>query len=205
MNLKKTRNQGVFSGWSLTVSISLLAILNVFYILSNFDIGEKETVSMLIRSTAKLSFVLFMLAFVASSLHYYLKNRVTTWLLKNRRYIGVSFAVSHYIHLTMLVLMTVHINFNVFEDRGLFRTAIGATAYAFITLMTLTSFDKTRNLFGAKNWKPIHMFGGYLLWIIFAKSYLLEMTNPLRIFFAITAVIVLLLRVSIVVKKSLKY
>jgi len=102
----------------------------------------------------------------------------------------------------MLILMTVHINFNVFEDRGLFKTAFGATAYAFITLMTITSFDKTRNLFGAHNWKRIHTIGGYLLWIIFAKSYILEMTNSLRILFAVVAVVVLLLRISVFFKKN---
>ncbi len=99
--------------------------------------------------------------------------------------------------------MTLHINFNVFEDRGLFRTAFGATAYAFITIMTLTSFDKTRNLFGAHNWKRIHTIGGYLLWVIFAKSYILEMTSPLRIVFAVIAVIVLLLRISILFRKKI--
>jgi sulfoxide reductase heme-binding subunit YedZ len=176
--------------------------VHVVITIALLDINEKETVSILIRSTAKLSFVLFMLAFVASALHYYVKNRFTNWLLANRRYIGVSFAVSHYIHLAMLILMTLHIDFNVFEDRGIAKTAVGATAYAFITLMTITSFDKTRNLFGASNWKRIHTIGGYLLWVIFAKSYLLEMTSPLRIFLATVAVVVLVLRVLVLIKKK---
>ena len=190
------------SGWSLTGLISIVLIGNVLVTLAILDITEKETVSVLIRSSAKFSFILFMSAFTASSLHHYVKSRFTKWLLVNRRYIGVSFAISHYIHLFMLILMTIHINFNVFEDRGLFRTAVGATAYAFITLMTLTSFDKTRDLFGSSNWKRIHTIGGYLLWVIFAKSYVLEMTNPLRIAFASIAVLVFLLRISIILKKN---
>ncbi len=190
------------SGWSLTGLISIVLIGNILVTLAILDITEKETVSVLIRSSAKFSFILFMSAFTASSLHHYVKSRFTKWLLVNRRYIGVSFAISHYIHLFMLILMTMHINFNVFEDRGLFRTAVGATAYAFITLMTLTSFDKTRDLFGSSNWKRIHTIGGYLLWVIFAKSYVLEMTNPLRIAFASIAVLVFLLRISIILKKN---
>ena len=166
------------------------------------DVNHKETVSLMIRSTARLSFLLFMSAFVASSLHHYKKNSLTRWLLKNRRYLGVSFAVSHYLHLGALILMTLHIDFNVFEDRGLFKTAFGATAYAFITLMTITSFDKTRNLFGAKNWKRIHTIGGYLLWVIFAKSYILEMTDPLRIILALISITVILLRISVFLKKD---
>lgn len=190
-------------GWNLTKFISVLLFINVISIVLLNDINNKETVSVLIRSTAKLSFILFMSAFVASSLHHYIKNRLTRWLLQNRRYIGVSFAVSHYLHLGALILMTLHIDFNVFEDRGLFRTAIGATAYAFITLMTITSFDSTRNLFGEKNWIRIHTIGGYLIWIIFAKSYLLDLTSPIRIFFALIAVSVLVLRISVLLKKKL--
>ncbi len=202
MKQTTVHNQHILSGWSLTGLLSILLVSNVVATIFLFDINEKETVSVLIRSTSKLSFVLFMFAFAASSLHYYSKNTFTNWLIANRRYVGVAFAISHYIHLGMLILMTVHINFNVFEDRGLFKTAFGATAYAFITLMTITSFDQTRILFGASNWKRIHIIGGYFLWVIFAKSYILEMTNPIRILFAIVAVVVLLLRISIFLKRK---
>ena len=199
---RDSRNStGYFSGWRLTRSIAILLILHFVVTLVLKDIDKQENVGYLIRITAKLSFILFMLTFVASSLFHYIKNGVTTWLLTNRRYLGVSFAISHYIHLAALLLMTVHIEFNVFEDRGLFRTAIGATAYGFITIMTLTSFKGTRNLFGKNNWKRIHTVGGYLLWVIFAKSYLLEMTNPIRIAFASVAVVVLLLRLSVLFNK----
>lgn len=191
-----------FNRWCLTGIISVLLLANVFIILVVNNINNKETVSLLIRSTAKLSFLLFMLAFVASSLHYYVKNSLTSWLLQNRRYIGVSFAISHYIHLGMLFIMTFYISFNVFEDRGLAKTIVGIIAYVFITLMTLTSFDKTRNLFGSKNWKRIHTIGGYLLWIIFAKSFILQMTNPLRVIFLLIAITVLLLRISVLFKRK---
>jgi len=199
---KSNTENSFLIGWCLTGIISVLLIINVLIILIINDVNNKETVSLLIRSTAKLSFLLFMSAFVASSLHHYFKNSLTRWLLQNRRYIGVSFAISHYLHLGALILMTLHIDFNVFEDRGLFKTAFGATAYAFITLMTITSFDKTRNLFGAKNWKRLHTVGGYLLWIIFAQSYILNMSSPLRIFFAIVAASVLVLRISVLLRKD---
>ena len=191
-----------FYGWSLTRFLSVLLLLNVTITLSVFDINEKETIRFLIRSTAKCSFILFMFAFVASSLHHFLKNPFTKWLLANRRYIGVSFAISHYLHLSALVLMTMYIDFNVFEDRGVFRTAVGATAYLFMTLMTLTSFDRTRNLFGEKNWKRIHTIGGYLLWVIFAKSYILDMSDITKTVFAIIAVAVLILRIFMLVNKK---
>ena len=168
-----------------------------------FDSNNKETISILIRSTARFSFVLFMLAFSASSLYYFFKNSFTKWLLSNRRYIGVSFAISHYLHLFALFLMTFYISFNVFEDRGLFATIGGFIGYSFITIMTITSFDKTRNLLSKKNWKLVHTIGSYFLWIIFAKSYLLEMTNnTLATFFSIILIVVFALRIAKLIKSK---
>lgn len=196
-----SKNIFIFKGWSLTFGIAIILLINFVGTLLVLDSNSKETYSFLIQTTARLSFVLFMSAFIASSLFYYVKNSFTRWLVTNRRYIGVSFAISHYLHLGALLLMTLHIDFNVFEDRGLFRTSFGAIAYIFITVMTFTSFDSTRNVFGAKNWKRIHTFGGYLLWIIFAKSYILNMNGLLQISFALIAITVLLLRISVLFKK----
>ncbi len=185
-----------FSGWSLTKILSFLLVANVIITISILDIKNKETVSVLIRSTAQFSFILFMLAFSASSLYYFWKNRFTKWLLVNRRYIGVSFAVSHYLHLSALLMMTFYISFNVFEDRGLFATIGGATAYAFITIMTITSFDSTRNLLNPKNWKRVHTIGSYFIWVIFTKSYLPEIaTTPKTAVFSVILIIVILLRI----------
>lgn len=196
-------NHKFLSGWNLTKILSLFLFGNVVITLYVLDINDKETISVLIRSTAKFSFVLFMVAFSASSLYYFWKNRFTKWMLANRRYIGVSFAVSHYLHLFALLLMTFFISFNVFEDRGLFPTIAGGIAYAFITVMTITSFDRTRNLLSLKNWKRVHTIGSYLLWIIFAKSYLPNiLSNPITTLFSVILIVVLLLRILKLVKNK---
>ena len=196
MKKNNSNTNNYFSGWNLTKILSLLLISNTIITLYILDIKDKETISVLIRSTAKLSFVLFMMAFSASSVYYFWKNSFTKWLLSNRRYIGVSFAVSHYLHLLALLLMTFYISFNVFEDRGLFPTIAGGIAYAFITVMTITSFDKTRNLLSPKNWKRVHTIGGYLLWIIFAKSYLPNLhDNIIAALFSVVLIVVFLLRI----------
>jgi DMSO/TMAO reductase YedYZ heme-binding membrane subunit len=191
-----TNTNNYLSGWNLTKILSLLLVVNVIITFYLLDIKDKETISVLIRSTAQFSFVLFMLAFSASSLYYFWKNSFTKWLLINRRYIGVSFAVSHYIHLFALLMMTFYSSFNVFVDRGLFATIGGGTAYVFITIMTITSFDSTRNLLSKKNWKRVHTIGGYFIWIIFAKSYLPEIvTTPKAAIFSVILIIVILLRI----------
>ena len=193
---KNSYKNKYLSGWNLTKILSFLLVVNVIITFYLLDIENKETISVLIRSTAQFSFVLFMFAFSASSLYYFWKNKFTKWLLANRRYIGVSFAISHYIHLFALLMMTFYSSFNVFEDRGLFATIGGGIAYAFITIMTITSFDSTRKLLSQKNWKRVHTIGSYFIWIIFAKSYLPEIaTTPKAAIFSVILIGVILLRI----------
>lgn len=192
----KNKNIPFISGWNLTKVISVVLILNFILILSLNDYNQKETISILIRTTAKFSVALFLLAFSASSFYHFSKNNFSKWMLKNRRYIGVSFAISHYLHLLSLFLMTFHISFNVFEDRGLFTTIGGAIGYLFITIMTITSFDKYRKIVSPKNWKRIHTIGSYYLWIIFAKSYIPRITEgSFYTLFAVLLITTLLMRI----------
>ena len=87
--------------------------------------------------------LLFALAFSASAMHQLLPGEATRWQRRNRRYLGVSFAVSHLIHLVALVAL-------VRADSALFWTltnptniVLAGTAYLFIAAMTATSFDRT--------------------------------------------------------------
>src|ERR1043165_3907195 len=62
-------------------------------------------IRMAIRATARTSVVLFALAFAASALRRRWPNAFTTWLLRNRRQLGVSFASSHAIHLLTILAL----------------------------------------------------------------------------------------------------
>jgi hypothetical protein len=90
-----------------------------------------------VRATARTSLPLFLAAFVASSLRRTWPGAATRWLLANRRYVGVSFAVSHLFH-------------------GLAIAALAAT-----------SFDRTAAWLGPRRWKRLHAAGVYHLWLVF--------------------------------------
>ncbi|MGL4880057.1 MAG: hypothetical protein ACRC8K_03220, partial [Waterburya sp.] len=51
-----------------------------------------------IRLTARTSCILFLLAFCASALRRFKTTAFTNWLVRNRRYLGLSMAVSHGFH-----------------------------------------------------------------------------------------------------------
>ncbi len=194
--------QKYLSGWNLTRLISLVLVIHFVAAVYILEL-DKHSAGYLIRSTAKFSFVLFMLAFSASSVYFFWKKPLSKWLLNNRRYLGVSFAVSHYLHLCSLLLMTFYIDFNVFVDRGLFAGIGGVIAYSFITVMVITSFEKGRKLLSPKNWKRVHTAGGYLLWIIFAKSYLPNiLDDAIAALFSAILIFVLSIRILKLVKSK---
>lgn len=158
------------SGWRVTgiVAICLLCMC-VWVILAN---GFNEpSVGLLIRDTARVSVTLFTLAFTASSLHLLAGRPWTGWLLHNRRYIGVSFAVAHGAHL--LAIVTLFSAFPRVTDQypGGGTLVGGGIAYGFIALMALTSLDRTAALIGPKTWRVLHTTGSYYIWLLFALSY----------------------------------
>ena len=85
-------------GWRLVGVAAATVVLMVVVLVAQFGAAEPG-IRVVIRATARTSFVLFMLAFVASALRRAWRNDATAWLLANRRYVGVSFGISHVIHL----------------------------------------------------------------------------------------------------------
>jgi len=123
-----------------------------------------------IRVTARFSAALFLLAFTASALWRFWPSAWTRWQLQNRRYLGVSFAVSHFIHLlAILTLRTVAPS--ELADVATVTWVFGGLAYVFIAAMTATSFDRTAQALGPRAWTILHTVGSYYVWIIFANSY----------------------------------
>src|SRR3954462_11869475 len=89
-------------GWSLlgATSLTLAALALWLASMRNF---EGEGVRMVIRYTARSSLLLLCLAFSASAMHRLWPNPVPRWQLPDRRYLGLSFAVSHLIHAVAIV------------------------------------------------------------------------------------------------------
>jgi hypothetical protein len=148
-------------GWAAIVVVAASAAT-----LGVHGAGE-EGIRAVIRLTARTSFVLFNAAFAASALARRWPGRGTRWLLANRRQVGVSFAVSHLVHLVAILalarLMTVA------DDATVVIAILG---YVAIAAMTATSFDRTAAWLGPRRWRRLHLTAGYFIWFVFLASYL---------------------------------
>jgi len=157
------------NGWRLTGLLSLvLAVMSLGLAASRgWDV---EAIRLVIRATARTSLMLFVLAFTASALVDLLPSELTRWQRRNRRYLGVSFAVSHFIHLAAILSLASVDSVLFWKLTNISTIALAGTAYLFIAAMTATSFDRTAAWLGARRWRLLHLIGGWYVWVSFAVA-----------------------------------
>jgi hypothetical protein len=156
-------------GYRLVGLSALILLAMSAAILAIAGTGE-DGLRLLIRATARTSVILFGFAFAASSLRRLWPTPETGWLLRQRRYVGLSFAVSHFLHLAAIGALSLLLGdgFEVTPVTKIF----GGGAYVMLTLMVATSFDRSAAWLGPRRWRLLHKTGMYWLWIVFANSYL---------------------------------
>lgn len=162
--------QNWFEGWRLFALLSL-TLLGLSIWIAGMRQFEVDGVRMVIRFTARTSLLLFCLAFSAAALARLWPNAGTRWLRRNRRYLGVSFAASHAIHLFAIACFAVMDPAGYAAATSIASYIFGGLGYAFIVVMTATSFDRTAALIGVRAWRIMHLAGGYCLLFQFTVSF----------------------------------
>ncbi|MEE2662641.1 MAG: hypothetical protein VX681_00870 [Myxococcota bacterium] len=155
----------VITGWAVAAMGTLVVIL-----LALFGASE-EAAREVVRWSVRLGAVSFSAAFAARPLRQLVANDATKWLLRNRRYVGLSFAVMHFTHLAALGVLAVA--FPAYFEGGVDAITLygGGVAYLLLAGMTLTSFDRTAAMIGRRGWKILHTSGAWLLWVVLAFNY----------------------------------
>lgn len=165
--------KSVPSGWTLT--LLLIVAIAVGSTIAAWVVGGVNGANLGIRITARTSAILFLLAFTASSLYQLWPTDTTKWIRRNRRYLGVGFAGSHFVHAAFIATAIV-LNQQRFETHVVDPTPHGVfvldfVAYAFIIAMTITSFDRTAKRMQYSTWKRLHLTGSYVIWFTFFIAY----------------------------------
>lgn len=158
--------RGWAEGWGLFWTLTgALAAMSLSFL---FAIGwDTEGYRMVIRATARTSLILFLAAFAASAVVKLWPGPFTRWLRRNRRQLGLGFAMSHFIHALAIIALWK-------TDPGTFwvltnpkSIATGGTAYVFIALLAATSFDRMVKALGPKLWGRLHWWGVWAVAVSF--------------------------------------
>ncbi len=180
--------------WNLVyiITVSFVLFVIIFIGINGFNL---ESLQELLKFSARFSFLIFCITFSASSLILFYENGITKWMLTNRRYLGISFAVIHFLHLMLLVTKN-HFFEPPFIESSLISLVGGIITYSFIGLMLITSFPYFSKRMTTKNWNYLHQIGGYAILTTFTVAYLrYTFENPFFSILLLIAVIVWTLRI----------
>jgi methionine sulfoxide reductase heme-binding subunit len=157
------------NGWRLVGTLSLFVGAMTLALMAGRG-WDVEGMRLAIRATARTSLVLFALAFTAGAMVELLPFGATRWQRRNRRYLGVSFAASHFIHLGAILALAAMDRALFWQLTNVMTIVLAGTAYLFIAAMTATSFDSTAKWLGPRKWRLLHLIGGWYIWISFAVA-----------------------------------
>lgn len=159
----------MMTGWRLTGVLSVLLLTMSLWLLVSHA-WDIEGLRLVIRATARTSLVLFVLAFTASAMAALMPNAATRWQRQNRRHFGVSFAVSHIIHLCAILALACVDRSLFWQLTNIMTILLAGAAYLFIAAMAATSFDRSAAWLGPRNWRLLHLIGAWYIWISFAVA-----------------------------------
>jgi hypothetical protein len=164
---KQDGGRGIWA-WDLVQTIIALSTLLFLWFLYRYGFSE-EGLRRVIRWTARIDVFLFCMAFSASAAHLLIRNSFSFWWKMNRKFFGISFALLHLIHLAFLGLLQLYFH-PVFEQAAGISLMAGGLAYFFIVSMLLTSFPFFAKWISSENWRRLHTFGAYWIWLIFMTT-----------------------------------
>lgn len=167
--MTQVRTRGI-EGWRVTGLIgAMLAVMTMLLI--PMATQQSDAIRLVIRATARTSLILFMLAFSAAALAQLSPVPAVGWLRRNRRYIGVGFALSHLLHAAAIIKLAQSdpVLFDALTSPASF--IFGGVAYGFIIAMLATSFDSTARAIGPLAWQRLHTTGSWFLWLMFVINF----------------------------------
>ena len=155
----------VLNGWRLfwlvSGAVSVLTIIEMLRV----DMSHAPDVSHMIAYSVRFAVPLIFLVVAISALPVLWPNSMTTWLLRNRRYIGLCFAVAMAWQGLFIALMSTLQREYYYEEIFFFRDELeGSTGYLFLTAMVITSFQFGRKWLTQRQWKLLHRSGMVFLW-----------------------------------------
>jgi hypothetical protein len=154
-----------FNAWGLFCLLSIPMSLVMTGELLRTDLSVPAGVTHMIAYSVRWAVPLIYLVTAASALYALFPGPLTIWLMRNRKYIGLAFAVAMaWQGLFIFLVSTFHRDYY-FGEIFLLRDEIeGSTGYVFLAALVATSFEFGRKLLSAAQWKLLHRSGVYFLW-----------------------------------------
>ncbi len=155
----------VSNSWTLFWLLSSLVNIAITSAVSHANLASPEDISYLIGYSVRwaIPFIYFVVA--ASSIRILFPGVVSNWWIRNRKYVGLVFAVAMAWQAIFIFLLSTFHRDYYFDEVFYFRDELeGSVGYIFLVAMIATSFRAARKRFNTLQWNLIHKSGVYFLW-----------------------------------------
>ncbi len=157
--------QPPMNGWPLFWLLALPVSGFTMYTISGIDLASPQGVSHMIQYSVRWAVPFIYLVTAASAMPVLFPGEVSRWWLRNRRYLGLVFAVAMaWQGAFIFMISTLHSGYYYSEVYYLRDELEGSSGYIFLTAMVLTSFRFGRQRLTPPQWKILHRSGVYFLW-----------------------------------------
>ena len=153
------------NAWGLFLLLSVpMCLFNINAMLDT-EISSPEGISSMIGYSVRWAIPFIYLVVAASSIRILFSGPFPIWWLRNRKYIGLVFAVAMaWQGLFIFILSTFYRDYY-FAQVYYFRDELeGSVGYIFLAAMVITSFQFARKRVNQMQWKLIQKGGVYFLW-----------------------------------------
>ncbi len=165
MDLKVVLKNKAINGWSLFWLIAVPMSLVMVIAMMGTDLTTAPGVSHMIGFSVRWAVPFIFLVVAASAVQTLWPGPFPAWWLRNRKYIGMCFAVAMAWQGAFIFMMSNFYHEYYFEEIYFLRDELeGSTGYIFLTAMVLTSFPFGRKYLNPKQWKLLHRSSLYFLW-----------------------------------------
>ncbi len=164
VDLQSVLKNRAINRWSLFWLVSIPMSIVMIIASMGADLSTGPGVSEMISFSVRWAVPFIFLVVAISSLQILFPGPLPMWLLRNRKYIGMCFAVAMAWQGLFIFIMSTFFRDYYFEDVYLLRDELeGSIGYIFLPAMVLTSFRFVSKHLSAKQWKLIHKSGLYFL------------------------------------------
>ncbi len=158
--------------WPLFYLVAGLTFAVICVGLVVIGVSTPEATVTMIRSSVQLASPWIFLAFVARPLVQLYPSDFSHWLLRNRRYIGLSFAAGFAWQAVFIaVLLTLYPDYYWQVLHNTADLVLRMLSYLLLLALTITSFYPVRRAMCPKDWRILHLVGIWYFWGAIWVSY----------------------------------
>jgi len=165
IDIQKLLKNKAINEWRLFWLISIPISIVILSAMMESDLSTGAGVSHMIGYSVRWAIPFIYIIVGTSSLHILFPNLFSTWLMRNRKYIGLCFAVGMAWQGLFIFIVSTFMRDYYFKEIYFFRDELeGSVGYIFLAVMVFTSFRFGRKFVNPMQWKLVHKGGIYFLW-----------------------------------------